>query len=81
MRWALDKLAYGAMKGFGLGLILSVLISVSTAQSQPLTSQTILQNAFVLVFTLLGLGLGFEDAEMQGTSGSQSEPHKMDTSP
>lgn len=61
MKWRIDTLTYSAMKGFGLGVILAVLFTVSTSQPSPVTTIIVLTNPFVLLFTLLGLGLGFEE--------------------
>jgi hypothetical protein len=48
------------MKGFGLGLVLSVLIALGTTQGMISTTE-LFTNPIVIVMTLLGLGLGFED--------------------
>lgn len=60
MAWNISKLSMGAMKGFGLGLVMSVLVAVAT--TSVITTTSLLVSPFVIVFTLLGLGLAFEDA-------------------
>jgi len=50
------------MGGFGLGLVLAVLVTVATASpTTPITVSALFTNPFTLVFTILGLGLGFEE--------------------
>lgn len=60
MPWNISALSMGAMKGFGLGLVMSVLVAVATTSA--ITTTSLLVSPFVIVFTLLGLGLAFEDA-------------------
>jgi hypothetical protein len=60
MQIRIDVLTYSAMKGFGLGLVLSVLIALGTTQGMISTTE-LFTNPIVIVMTLLGLGLGFED--------------------
>lgn len=59
-KWNISMLSMGALKGFGLGLVLSVLVSVAT--SSVITTAALLTHPLVIVFTILGLGLSFEDA-------------------
>lgn len=53
-----NRVSYSAMKGFGVGVVLAVLTQVASGGA--VTTTAILTNAFVIIFTLLGFGLGFE---------------------
>lgn len=55
-----SALANGAMHGFGLGLMLAVLVTLATT-APPITVLILLQNPLVLIFTFLGLAQGFEE--------------------
>ena len=56
------RITRSAMGGFGLGLVLAVLVTVATASpTTPITVSALFTNPFTLVFTILGLGLGFEE--------------------
>lgn len=53
------KVSRSALMGFGVGLTLSVLTTVATV-SPPFDTLTFLQNPLTIVFTMLGMALGFE---------------------
>jgi hypothetical protein len=67
MIWEIDKLAFSTMKGFGLGMILAVL----TSGGGVLTANVLMSNSLTILFTFLGLGLGFESV------GTDSPPVKV----
>lgn len=68
MKWQIDVITWSAMKGFGLGLVLAVLLGTIPL---PITAASIFSNPLVIIFTLLGLGLGFEDATSNGSKPTQ----------
>lgn len=55
-----NKIAYGVRNGFGVGLLVSVLITLTTS-APPYTTAMFFMNPFVIVFTLIGLAEGFEN--------------------
>lgn len=72
MAYDIPKITINVMKGFGTGLVLSTLLTVATT-APPITLTQLLLNPFVLLFSVLGLGVGFESTQNgQSSQGTQS---------